>query len=614
MFISSLRDIQKSKSHFSHFTSADCQFKILVNEDPIRTEKGLKLKGNILGVIRDSITIETIGKIAVYVNDTNTTCSYGDVIICKGTLSAITSAQNPYEFDNSVFSTHKNIYHQLFIAEGNYKIIQHQQCNFILAEVHDVRKYLSSCFETSIENMQAESVAKALIIGDDDDIDKSLMQAYSSCGVIHVLSVSGLHVGIFYIIINFLFSLIKKENKKVIVTKAILIILLVWFYAALSGFSPSVLRSAVMLTFIAFGNALARKINIFNSLAASAVFLLMYNSDYLFDVGFQLSYISVFGIIYLQPKVYNCWAVKNYLGDKIWQMTSVSLAAQFVTFPLSIYYFYQFPTLFLLANLIIIPLITIALFAGFSFLVLCFSHSTSLLYYSVKPLEYILIIINKFILWMNDIPYNSIKNIFLSPLETICIYLLFFLFFLWIELKQVRLLQLLLASSICFMIFLSIEKITNYQKSDLIIYSLNKMQRIEIIHQGYSQVITSEHLEQNDKNFTFHIKPFRVHQKVMQEKETLLQTGIYEVEYGKLRLLILNEKYTYMEFVTNLITYDLIIIGNDAITDYDYFKKRYHYKQLVFDNTNSRQFIQEAKQNLLSFHNIKTDKAFLMEL
>ena len=613
VFISSLRDEQVSASHFSHFSTAEEQYCILVTDDPSKNTSGTRFKASVIAVNKDSLSIKTQGNITVYINDSNALCSYGDRLLCTGSMKPIADAQNPYEFNNRQFAAHKNIYQQLFIQKGAYQIVKHQQGDPLLKQVHDIRKYLSACMDKSMQNTQAASVAKALLLGDDNDIENSLMQAYSSCGVIHVLSVSGLHVGIFFIIINYLFSFIKKEDKKIKFFKAIIIILLIWFYAALSGFSPSVLRSAVMLSFVAFGNALSRKISIYNSLSASAVFLLCYHSDYLFDVGFQLSYISVFGIIYLQPKVYQCWSIKNYLGDKIWQMTSVSIAAQFVTFPLSVYYFYQFPTLFLIANLLIIPLITIALFAGFAFLVLCSLHSEALLFYVVKPLEYTLIIINKCILWIDSIPYNAIKNIFLSPIETIIIYCLFLLFFFWLELKQVKLLQYLLACTLVFMLFLSFEKMNDYQKTNLIVYSLNKMQRIEMTHQQYSQVFTTCPLSENDRNYSFHIKAYRVHHKVMTEHETIIEKGNYDILCSNMHILFLNKKDAPLEQLSSQ-KYDLVIVGHNAIHNFEMFKKNCHYKALVLDNSNSLSFIKEANRRSLSFHNIKTDKAFVMEL
>ena len=439
------------------------------------------------------------------------------------------------------------------------------------------------------------------------------MKAYSSCGVIHVLSVSGLHVGIFFILINYLFGLIKKENKFIKIGKTILIILLVWGYTALSGFSPSVLRSAVRLSLVVIGNSLQRKINIYNSLSASCLFLLWYNSRFLFDVGFQLSYISVYGIIYIQPKIYRVWAVKNYVGDKIWQMTSVSLAAQLVTFPLSVYYFYQFPTLFLFANLLIIPLITLALLSGFGFLVICIFYTPVIGWYAVKPLEYLLIVINKIVLYMDSIAYNSIKNIFLSPIETIWLYSVFIVFFFWLELRKVRLLKFTMSLAFLFMTFISYQKIALYRAKTLIVYSLSNMQRLECIQYGTSEVLTNVHIMPDDKNYGFHIHPFQVHQKIKQTNEHYLdKERNYILSFQHFNVLFLNRQPLAF---TNLTTkFDMVLVGHNAIKDMAGFKKNIQCKLLVFDNSNSSYFREKATANRLSFYDIKSKKAMVIHL
>lgn len=614
IFVSCLHDERNSRSHFTHFLNAENYYFILLDNDPIITKTGIRCKGKVIAIQHGSTAIRTMGGIALFIRDTASRCCYGDVLICRGVPQPIRGPENPYEFDNSRFLGNKNIYCQLYVEPADYQISQHHQHPIWLTGIHDLRVYLSHCFDQSIDDTTAAAVAKALIIGDDDDIDTHLMKAYSSCGVIHVLSVSGLHVGIFFILINYLFGLIKKEHRLIRIGKTILVLLLVWGYTALSGFSPSVLRSAVMLSFVVIGNSLQRKINIYNSLSASCLFLLWYNSSFLFDVGFQLSYISVYGIIYLQPKIYRAWAIKNYLGDKIWQMTSVSLAAQLVTFPLSVYYFYQFPTLFLVANLLIIPLITLALLAGFGLMVVCFFNSPTIGWYAAKPLEYLLIVINHIVLFMDSIDYNSIKNIFLSPLETLGLYSVFIFFFFWVELRKVRLFIFTLGMALFFMVYISYQKIALYRANTFIVYSLSGLQRFEYITHGTSEAFTDVILQPADKNFGFHIHPFQVHQCIKKAHETLLQKSNYLLTIRDVKILYLSRKGTTIAPLIAKEHYDLIIIEHNAVQDIASLRGILCSRPLVLGNMNSSGYIKKIKSQSIPVFNQKKQHALVLKL
>jgi len=614
IYVSSLRDQRNSRTHFTHYLNADNYYSILLDNDPIKTPAGFRCKGKVIAIQHDHYAFRTIGGIALFIKDTASRCCYGDVLICRGIPQPIRGPENPYEFDNRSFLCNKNIYGQLFVKASDYQIHLHHQNPVWITAIHDLRDYLSHCFDQSIDDTTAAAVAKALILGDDDDIDTHLMKAYSSCGVIHVLSVSGLHVGIFFILINYLFGLIKKETKFIKIGKTILIILLVWWYTALSGFSASVLRSAVMLSFVVIGNSLQRRINIYNSLSASCFFLLCYNSRFLFDVGFQLSYISVYGILYIQPKIYGAWAIKNYLGDKIWQMTSVSLAAQLVTFPLSVYYFYQFPTLFLFANLLIIPLITLALLAGFGFLVICFFNVPKIGWYAAKPLAYLLIVINKIVLFMDSIAYNSIKNIFLSPIETIGLYSVFIVFFCWVEWRKVRLFQLTVGLALVLMVYMAYQKTALYRTKTLIVYSLSNLPRVEYITHGTSETFTNSSLQPDDKNYGFHIHPFRVHQYIKKSHETILQKSNYIIEINGFSILYLSRKGTIIGPLLSKQSYDLIIIENNAVKDINSLSSLTSSRPLVLGNTNTSGYLKKVEAQPIRMYNQKKEQALVLSL
>lgn len=205
-------------------------------------------------------------------------------------------------------------------------------------------------------------IAEALLIGHTNDLDKDLVQAYSNTGVVHIIAISGMHLALIYGLLVWLFARIPLVNKSKI-AQVVLILCCLWLFSLLTGAASSVLRSAVMFTFIAVGKNLSKQSSIYNSLAASAFVMLCYNPYFLWDVGFQLSYLAVIGIIIFQKSIYKWVYIKNKWVNKIWQLMAVSLPAQVLTFPVCIYYFHQFPNLFLITNIIAVPLSGVILFA-----------------------------------------------------------------------------------------------------------------------------------------------------------------------------------------------------------------------------------------------------------
>jgi competence protein ComEC len=197
------------------------------------------------------------------------------------------------------------------------------------------------------------SVVVALILGQQQDISPEIVRDYQYAGAVHVLSVSGLHVGFILLFITFLLKPIPNSRRGAFV-KLITVILFLWAFGLLAGFAPSVVRSVTMFSFVAIGMYLRRSVNIYNTLAISALLILLFQPSFLMDVGFQLSYVALFFIVWLQPLLASIWIPKNKIVQFFWDIITVSFAAQIGTFPMSIYYFHQFPGLFFITNLVIL--------------------------------------------------------------------------------------------------------------------------------------------------------------------------------------------------------------------------------------------------------------------
>lgn len=307
------------------------------------------------------------GKVLVY-HQSKTPLFPGQILLINKAPEVISGPKNPNEFDYRDFLARKGIFHRQFIGE-DVSVIQSAQSSDFRYFLDHLRQKMVLMLEAKIPDPDSRQVALALLLGQKQNLDPAIREAYSETGVMHILAVSGLHVGIIYAIFLFLLKVIRLKKHQ---TKYYLlaVIGIIWLYAFLTGLSPSVLRAATMFSLITLGQMRDRKPSIYNVLAFSAMLLITVNPDVIFDVGFQLSYLAVIGIVLIQPLILNWWLPSSKVGEYFWQMTSVSIAAQLVTFPLSVYYFHVFPTYFLIANLFVIPISFLIMQVGVPLMIL----------------------------------------------------------------------------------------------------------------------------------------------------------------------------------------------------------------------------------------------------
>jgi competence protein ComEC len=269
----------------------------------------------------------------------------------------------PGGFDNRRYLSQRGIFLQAFISHEKWMNLPGRSQNFLFRNALLLRSRLLGILRDHGMKGQQFAVAAALLLGYVDEIDSGVMKDYAATGVMHILSVSGMHVGMIFLVLNMLLSFLDKWRWGRIL-KAILSILLIWIYAMITGLSPAVLRAAAMLSFLILGKCLNRTTETLNILAASFFFLLIWEPNLLSDMGFQLSYLSVAGIVLLYESIYRKFNFENWFLDKIWAMVAVSLAAQLATAPLSLYYFQRFPNYFLLANLLVVPFSNLIIYDG----------------------------------------------------------------------------------------------------------------------------------------------------------------------------------------------------------------------------------------------------------
>ncbi len=358
------------RDHYTHYISHEEQsLMVTIADMPVATEKYLKLNVQVDAIEQKGQWHYATGAILVYVKQpVPKPWNTGDALLLRSTLSAMATPQNPGEFDYKGFLERKNLFHAAYAEPKSLWHVAKPVTAWSLSRSGiAIREYVVKTLREAGLSQEAFSICTALLVGYDDEINSGVMQSFSHSGTLHILSVSGMHTGILYMVLMLLCRLIDPHNRYPRLRCAGVMAVMLLF-AAITGFSPSVLRAALMLVLVLLGKTFRRNGNPYNTLLFSAFLLLLYNPFLLADVGFLLSYLAVGGIMYLYPLINDRWSPGNRILKFAWDISLMSVAATLFTLPVTLYYFHQFPLWFLLSNLVIIPLSTALM--GVAFLLL----------------------------------------------------------------------------------------------------------------------------------------------------------------------------------------------------------------------------------------------------
>ncbi len=474
-------------------------------DDPQEKERSFGVKARILAVNDSTGTAARESNIMLYLQKSKAaeTLSYGDQIWFDGGINELRGPMNPYEFDYRDFLNLKAIYYQAYADSTHWELVSSNNGKAVIKWAKDSRKKLLQVIEAWNLPKDQESVTKALLLGYRYEIQDDLMKAYSSAGAMHVLAVSGLHVGIVYLMAYYLLFFLGKMKYGTLLRTMILVMLL-WSYAFLTGMSASVLRAATMFTFVAIGTGLKRYTSIYNTILGSAIVLLMWNPGFLFEVGFQLSYAAVFGIVWLQPRMQSLWVPRNWFVKQFWAITTVSIAAQIVTFPLGLYYFHQFPSLFLVSNWMVIPLVTGLMYVGLIALII--SALGWIPFFLVDLYSLFLSLMNKGVGLVEELDFFLIDQVHISRFELVLLYAIILLIFNWFFLGGYLRLLSALTLTLLFSFSQIIESKKLNQQSQCIVYAVPNGLVLGAYQAGQGVLICDTSFYNDDDALTFHVK------------------------------------------------------------------------------------------------------------
>lgn len=453
-------DIRNDAAWFGHAYKAGNIMLVRLDEPLVEKPRSYKAQatveamipyGNVPRHVPTDSNVPAKGHIIIYFKKDSLLhqLSYGAQVAFSKKLEPINNMGNSFDYRRyCLFQS--GITHQVYLKPTDLVILPEKKTNWFSRFIFSIQDHVLTTIRTNIKSKKETGLAEALLIGYQDDVDKSLIQSYSNTGVIHVIAISGMHLGLIY----WLLVLILKPldaTKKLRYINLVIIVCCLWLFSILAGAQPSILRSAVMFSFLLIGRNIARNMPIINSLAASAFLLLCYNPFWLWNIGFQLSYVALLSIVIFMKPVYNMIYVKNKGLDQIWQLAAVSLAAQLLTTPFILYHFHQFPTYFLITNMIAVPLSSLVLLGEIALCVVYFIPVVST--FMGKVLCFLIWTMNSSVEYLEVLPFSVWKELNINLLQAISMELIVAGFGYWLIEKQKTGCWVGIIASILFLIF-----------------------------------------------------------------------------------------------------------------------------------------------------------------
>ncbi|MCD2423758.1 ComEC family competence protein [Niabella pedocola] len=363
MLIAACKDVRVRGDWFRNRHRPGMYFRVTLLEQPVEKNRSYKAEAAVRYLLTRDSAVTASGRIIIYFKKERQVgrLAAGDQLIFKKEPQEIRNSGNPGSFDYKRYAFMNGITHQVYLTQKEMAAApaaeKESGCWLWL---YRLRASILNILKKNIHGTKEQGLAEALLIGYRDDLDKDLLQSYNDTGVVHVIAVSGMHLGLIYWLLDLLLSPLR-SRRQTRWLHPVLVLGILWIFSLLAGAAASVIRAAVMFSCMLLGKQFGHNASIYNTLAASAFLLLCYNPYWLWDVGFQLSYAAVLSIVVFYKPLYRLVTINNKLLDAVWQLCTVSMAAQILTTPLSIYHFHQFPVYFLITNLLVVPVSSVVL-------------------------------------------------------------------------------------------------------------------------------------------------------------------------------------------------------------------------------------------------------------
>jgi len=550
--------------------------------------------------------------------------SHGDLILISGRIQDVAGPKNPNMFNYRKYLKNRRIRWQLFIDPGNWETTGFRDAN-------PVKFWSAWCREQFLEMLKAFrlegddlALASALLLGDKDLLEKDVKQEFSHAGAMHVLCVSGLHVGIMFVIAGKLLFFLQRNRKSRLV-RQILILAWIWAYAFITGLTPSVIRASLMFSLLAAGRMMKRKTENFNILAGSAFIQLCMDPYEITQVGFQLSYLAVLGIFAFYQRLNGLIRKQVWPVSLIWPVLAVSMAAQASTFPLAGFYFNIFPVYFLVTNLAVVPLSGIIIYLA---LTLFAAGAAGLSHdWLSLPLKLAIRLLHGSVHTIQSWPNAVIEPIILQPVQVMILYLLLIGAFLLLVRSSKYGMFWVGISLILLSVTNAARKAAILQRTEITVYHVPGHTTVDFIHHKRAFFFSDSLLSENPQKVLFNIVPHRLKSGV--NDISLIvddnSTGnYYQKTYSGIHLIYFHQKTIAIikhdlriAGIDKRMKTDLVILTGNRKVEPDNLEAILEFDNLVTDssvppwlNANYRNFCLEKG---IRFHSVRENGAFVLK-
>lgn len=592
--------------------------------NPVENKQSVKAVLSVTPISADSSHHKNPEKVLCYFakDSLSSKLVFGDVISFRSKLAIPKAPLNPGEFDYGNYLMQSNINYTTYIAANKWKLIDYHPYNNIIAIAGKIRQNILTLLSENGLSGDNYAVAAAVLLGYDDFMENDLKQDYIMAGAMHILCVSGLHVGIIYLVINFLLSFLH-NNRFNNILKGILLLLSVWTYATITGLSPSVQRASLMITIFIVGNMINRNRDTYNTLAISALILLLINPQLIFNVGFQLSYVAVLGIITFHQPIYKLIFINNTVVDKIWSITVLSFSAQLATFPLAIYYFNFFPPWFWLTNLFTFPLSFLIIATGLLFVLTSWiPFIPQFVGWTLSGMIYLL---NYVVGYVKFLPFSGIDNIYTSMPMLVLIYTLILTTYIIFKNKNPKLFMPLVLTIVLILGLNTYNKSRILNQKKLVIYSINKHSAYDFINGNQHVLLIDSTLTSSSLNYQ--LKNSRTKwgiddaNHVIPTSDTIINNMVRLSDnfilFEDMIILLTDGNEIYYPTKSKL-ELDLVIISGKKKPNVKQLLSVFDFKKVVIDSSvprwNQKSIAAMFKAKGISCHNVNKEGALVIEL
>lgn len=504
--LTQVHQAETQKDYYRNF-EADAKYYVArVYDYPTERPNSIRTVLDLEYQFGDSLASRPVsGKVMAYFpkSDSAFALRYGDLIAIPAPLREVTPPLNPGEFDYKAYLGRKGITGQVYLRDEDWLDLQTNNANPIYAFSYRFRDILLASLQRSGLSDDEFGVAAAILLGYDDNLADEVRKNYVAAGSMHILCVSGMHVGIIYLLASFLLGFLNRKRWQKTLKQALLLAL-IWFYALIAGLSPSILRASLMLTFVIVGEMIGRKGFIINSIAASAFVLLCVNPNNLLEIGFLLSYSAVIGIVVLQHPIYSWFVIKNKLLDRAWEITAVALAAQAGTIPFTLFYFNQFSTYFVLSNLFMTPISFIVVISGMILLLVSWvPYLSTLVGYLVWGAVYVM---NWVVAKIESFPGSIVKGLYISDLEFALLLVALLLLLLRVVLQKRQLFIAFLGTLLLVMVSVTVRMYSSEYQQGMMVFSLRNHTAVDFVRGGEHLLLADSTLMADESTVDYSLK------------------------------------------------------------------------------------------------------------